>query len=86
MQPLSPALPRVIATTAGVTFLYLLSIALRCPLEVILMLYGVTLIVTVRLVVEILKDPYSADKTFTDYFYLDREDLRRCGIKPSGQT
>jgi len=26
-----------------------------------------------------LTDPYSTDKTFDDYFYQDREDLRRNG-------
>jgi hypothetical protein len=85
MQPLLLPLRRVIATTAAITLTYLFSVLLPCRLEIVLSLYGVTLLATVWMVLRILKDPYSTDKTFTDYFYQDREDLRRCGTKSSPQ-
>jgi hypothetical protein len=46
---------------------------------VILVLYLSAAAATLWMAFRILTDPYSTDKTFDDYFYQDREDLRRNG-------
>jgi hypothetical protein len=52
---------------------------LEMPLEIMLALLGLTFVAHVWMVIRILKDPYSTDKTFDEFFYQDREDLRRNG-------
>ena len=69
----------VISVTAGVTFLYLMSILCGLPVTWIFSLLMLSMAATVWMVIRILKDPYSTDKTFDDYFYQDREDIRRNG-------
>ena len=70
-------LGRVIATTAGVTVAYLMSVGLEARADVIFGLLGLTFAATVWMVVRILKDPYSTGKTFGEQFYQDRDDIRR---------
>jgi hypothetical protein len=72
-------LKTVIGITAIVTALYVTSMFLEMPLEIMLALLGLTFVAHVWMVIRILKDPYSTDKTFDEFFYQDREDLRRNG-------
>jgi hypothetical protein len=67
----------VIGVTAGVTVVYLASVLVESPVQLI---FGFGLFATLAIVwmaIKVLKDPYSTDKTFDEYFYQDREDLRR---------
>jgi hypothetical protein len=57
--------------------IYLIGIFWRLPTEGILALYGLSITATVWMVIRILKDPWSTNKTFDDYFYQDRPDIRR---------
>jgi len=72
-------LQSVIAVAAGVVLVYLGGIVVELPLEWVFALHGLATGTTVWMVVRILKDPYSTEKTFDDYFYQDRPDLRRSG-------
>ncbi len=74
-------LESVIAVAAALTLTYLMSIILDLRLELILALYCAATAATLWMVWRILKDPYSCDKTFDDYFYQDRDDLRRHGTE-----
>jgi hypothetical protein len=56
---------------------YLAGILLDLPFPAILALLGLCFVANVWMVIRILKDPYSTEKTFDEYFYEDREDLRR---------
>ncbi len=67
----------VIAAATGVAGLYLVSVVLRAPQEWIYLLYGLSVAATIWMVIRILKDPYVTDKTFDEYFYQDRPDIRR---------
>ncbi len=69
----------VIGVAASITVIYLLSILFDLPLALILGLYLSATIATLWMVFRILKDPWSTDKTFNEYFYQDRDDLRRHG-------
>jgi hypothetical protein len=69
----------VIAVAAGVTVVYMLSILGGLPVVWIFSLLLAAMIATVWMVIRILKDSCSTDKTFDDYFYQDREDIRRNG-------
>jgi len=71
----------VIATAAGLTAFYLFSILFDLRLELILGLYLSSTVATLWMAVRILKDPYSTDKTFDEYFYQDRDDIRRSGTE-----
>lgn len=74
-------LGEVIATTAAVTLAYLLGVLLELRLEILMALFLATFAVTVWMVIRILKDPYTTDKTFDEYFYQDRDDIRRTGTE-----
>jgi hypothetical protein len=65
--------------TASVTFIYVMSLLFGLPFVWILGLLFSSMVATVWMVLRILKDPYSTDKTFDLYFYQDRPDLRRNG-------
>ncbi len=73
------SLELVIAIAASFTVTYTLSIICGLHLAVILALYLSATGATLWMAFRILTDPYSTDKTFDDYFYEDREDLRRNG-------
>ena len=79
MKPKCMGLKWVIAVTAVVTGIYLISMLLGFPLRSILALYGLSVFAYVWTVIRILKDPYSTGKTFDEFFYQDRDDLRRSG-------
>ncbi len=72
-------LKSVIVVTTGVVLLYLVGVLMELPIQWIFALYGLSLGATVWMVIRILKDPWSSEKTFADYFYQDRPDLRRLG-------
>lgn len=74
-----PKLKWVIGTASGVVLAYLIGICLNLPFQWVYALYGLSVGATIWMVLRILKDPYSTDKTFEDYFYLDRPDIRRAG-------
>jgi hypothetical protein len=69
----------VIATATACALVYVLSIMLDLQLAVILALFVISVIATIWMVLRILTDPYSTTKTFDDYFYQDRDDLRPGG-------
>lgn len=70
-----------IGATAAITLVYLLSVLINVAAGVVLGLFGLTCIATVWMVIRILKDPYSTDKTFDGQFYQDRNDLKRNGTE-----
>ena len=72
-------LQSVIAVATGVGLIYLGGTYLALPLEWVFALYGLATGTTIWMVIRILKDLYSTEKTFDDYFYQDRPDLRRSG-------
>lgn len=78
-----PSLGSVVAVTTGIVLIYQLSFLLGVPDVVILGLAFTAMLATVWMVIRILKDPYATEKTFDDYFYQDREDLRRNGKEES---
>jgi len=47
------------------------------PVESLIVLWLAAVLGIVWMAIRILKDPYSTDKTFDEYFYEDREDIRR---------
>ena len=69
----------VVVVATGIVLSYLACILLAARLELILALYCVSVGAMVWMTVRILKDPYSTDKSFDDYFYQDRPDLHRIG-------
>jgi hypothetical protein len=73
------SLEAVIGIATGFMLLYLLSILFQFPGEWIFDLYLLSPFVIVWMVMRILKDPYSTDKTFDEYFYQDRDDIKRNG-------
>lgn len=81
MQLKSLSLELVITTSAALTVFYMLSIILDLNLALIMGLFISAAVTTLWMVFRILKDPYSTDKTFDDYFYQDRNDLRRNGTE-----
>jgi hypothetical protein len=72
-------LKSVIVAASGVALIYLAGVVMELPMEWILALYGLSMGATIWMVVRILKDPCAIEKTFDDYFYQDRPDLRRSG-------
>lgn len=78
MQCIS-SLKWVIIAASGVVVAYLLGILLKVPGEWIFALYGLTVGACIWMTFRILKDPWSTHKTFDDYFYQDRPDIRRVG-------
>jgi hypothetical protein len=73
------SLQKVIMVAGVVSVLYLLAIMLGLPIQLIFSLLFSALVAIVWMALRILKDPYSTNKTFDEYFYQDREDLRRSG-------
>lgn len=69
----------MVAVAASITLIYMMSILFEAQLELILSLLLASFGAIVWMAIRILKDPYSTDKTFDDYFYQDREDIRRNG-------
>ena len=78
-KPPRPRLGSAIALSAGIAIMYLMSILFGLPVGWIFGLLLSSMVATVWMVIRILKDPYSTDKTFDEYFYRDRPDLRRNG-------
>lgn len=75
------SLELVIGVASALAMIYVMSILFELPVACILCLFLSSLIALVWMVIRILKDPYSTDKTFDEYFYLDRPDLRRHGTE-----
>ena len=59
--------------------MYLIGVWLKVRLEWLYALYGVSAGACIWMTFRILRDPWSTDKTFDDYFYEDRPDIRRVG-------
>ena len=72
-------LKSVIVLASSVAVAYLIAISLNARLEWIYALYGSAVGACIWMALRILRDPYSTDKTFDDYFYQDRPDIRRAG-------
>ncbi len=72
-------LKSVILVVTSVAGVYLLSIMLEAPIALIAGLGLSAFVGIIWMAVRILKDPFSTDKTFEEYFYQDRDDLRRNG-------
>ena len=73
------SLGAVIGSTAVISLIYVMSVVIGLPDAIILGLLGVACVAIIWMVVRILKDPHTTNKTFDDQFYEDRDDLRRCG-------
>jgi hypothetical protein len=71
----------VITGAAGLTLLYMFSIIFDLWLVLILALYLSATMATLWMAYRILKDPCSTNKTFDEYFYQDRDDIRRSGTE-----
>jgi len=68
-----------IILATGVAVMYLIGILLQVRLEWIYALYGLSMGACIWMAFRILTDHWSTDKTFDDYFYQDRPDIRRVG-------
>ena len=68
-----------IILATGVAVMYLIGILLQVRLEWIYALYSLSMGACIWMALRILRDPWSTDKTFDDYFYQDRPDIRRVG-------
>ena len=69
-------LETTILAGGAIVVVYLLSILFELRLALILGGFLLSIAATLWIVYRILRDPYSTDKTFDDYFYSDRDDLR----------
>jgi len=69
----------VVAAATTCAFIYIVSIILDLQWVIILGLFILSVVATIWMVLRILKDPYTTTKTFDDYFYQDRDDIRRSG-------
>jgi hypothetical protein len=78
-KPSRLTLGPVVAVATAIVLIYQLSLLVGVPDGMILGLAFSAMLATVWMAIRILKDPYTTDKTFDDYFYQDREDLRRYG-------
>ena len=67
----------VIGIAAVVTAAYLTSILFEARAGLVLGLLGLSFVASAWMVIRILKAPYTADKTFDQRFYEDRDDIRR---------
>ena len=67
--------------TTAIAAIYLTCLVSGVRLDLVLALFLLSIVALIYLVLRILKDPWSTDKTFDDYFYQDRDDLRRQGPK-----
>ena len=77
MKSHSKPLCRGIGMAGAAMVAYLAAILLDLQFPAVLALLGLCFVANVWMVIRILKDPYSTEKTFDEYFYEDREDLRR---------
>jgi hypothetical protein len=77
MRNVGAKLQQVIGLSAAISGIYLASILLGAPVSMIFGLGFCAMLAIAWVAIRILKDPCSIDKTFDDYFYMDREDLRR---------
>ena len=75
----SPKLKWVIIAATSLVLVFLIGILLNLPLGWVAALYSLAVGATIWMTLRILKDPYSTDKSFDDYFYQDRPDIRRVG-------
>jgi hypothetical protein len=73
------SLKSAIIVATGFILTYMISILIELPISWILVLCLLSMVASVWMVIRILKDPYSTDKTFDEFFYQDREDIRRYG-------
>ena len=72
-------LKSVIIAASSMVAVYLVSLLLSLPFHWIYAFYCLSVGATIWMTFKILKDPYSTDKSFDDYFYQDRPDIRRVG-------
>ena len=72
-------LKRVIVAATILALAYLVATLLRLPLQWIYALYGMSAVACLWMTIAILRDAWSTDRTFDDYFYHDRPDIRRVG-------
>jgi len=67
----------VVLATSGVVTIYLIAILLNAAFAWIYALYVSSVGASIWMTLRILKDPYTTGKTFDEYFYQDRPDIRR---------
>ncbi len=82
MKPLIGTLGNVVGVTAGITACYLGSVVLNCAIQTTFAWCGASIVALWWMVIRILKDPCATSQSFDDYFYQDREDLKRCQAFP----
>ena len=69
----------VIIVASSLVAIYVIGILLNLPFEWVYTLYGLCVAAIIWMTLRILKDPYTTDKSFDDYFYQDPPDIRRVG-------
>ena len=79
MNPKHPwlSLKSVIAVAAALSVIYLISILIELPFKWILSLCLSSIAALLWMVIRLLNDQYSTDKTFDECFYQDRENIPR---------
>jgi hypothetical protein len=79
MNPKRPwlSLKSVIALAAGLAVIYLISILIELPFKLILILCLSSIAALLWMVIRLLGDQFSDDKTFDECFCQDREDMPR---------
>lgn len=71
------ALESIIGTVAGATVLYLMGVLFKVPGTLIFSAMLCLMFAIAWMAIKILKDAWSTQKTFDEFFYEDRGDLRR---------
>jgi len=74
-------LEAMIGVAATCMVVYMMSLILELRLECILGFYIASTLSTLWMAYRILTEPYTTNKTFDEYFYEDREDIRRYGTE-----
>lgn len=76
MQSGSRLISAIIVAT-GAAMAYLIGILLDVRFEWVYALFGLAVGACIWMTIRILRDSWSTDMTFDDYFYQDRPDIRR---------
>jgi len=71
----------VIVAATSVVVIYMASVVFDRPIEWIFALWLSSLVAVVWMAIRIIQDPFTTDKTFDEYFYQDRDDIRRNRIE-----
>lgn len=76
-------LESIIGAVAGATLLYFVGVLFNVPVALVFGAMLFMMFAIAWMAIKILKDPWSTQKTFDEYFYQDRGDLRRTRLARS---